>query len=482
MADPLLGRHLGRYELRALLGAGGMARVYSAFDPILERDVALKVLHSFVQQQADFAERFRHEAQILASLRHPNIVQIYDYGEQDDLSFIVQQLQSGPTLEQELAALATQGCLMERASVEQVIMQLADALDYAHSRKFIHRDLKPSNIIRNERGDVVLTDFGIAKVLTATLTNTQTGWVLGTPAYLSPEQARGSPSLSVASDIYTLGVILFELLTGQVPFNDPRPMEVLLGHIQQVPPSPRSLRPTLPATVEHVVLKALAKDPAVRYASAGALVRAFITSWPATTVQSIHSQPTVMNLTPRMAGGPSAVAGAVVPQPVHNPPAMANPPTIIASSPRTPPVSALRPAWQRHVRTGFALMSFPALLMIVVALFFIGLPAERRFGTTPTPTLKATEAAGALGFTTTAPEPTFTTTPQPTLTTTPQPTFTTTSQPTFTTTPQPTLTTTSQPTLTTTPQPTLIPTMPATVPPIPPQPPPQPTFNAVDFW
>jgi eukaryotic-like serine/threonine-protein kinase len=466
MADPLLGRHLGRYELRALVGAGGMARVYSAFDPILRRDVALKVLHSFAQQQADFAGRFRREAQILASLRHPNIVQVYDYGEQDGLSFIVQQLQSGPTLEQELAALAAHGCLMERTSVEQVLMQLADALDYAHSRKLIHRDLKPSNIIRNERGDVVVTDFGIAKALSTALTKTQTGWVLGTPAYLSPEQARGSPSLSAASDIYTLGVILFELLTGQVPFNHPRPMEVLLGHIQQVPPSPRSVRPTLPVTVEHVVLKALAKDPADRYASAGALIRALITSWPATPVQSIHSQPTVVNVTPFMAGEPSAVAGAVVPQPVHNPAPMANPSTIIASSPHTPPVSPPRPAWQRHVRTGFALMSLPALLMIVVALFFIELPAQRRFGTTATPTLKATEAAGALGFTTTAPQPTLTATPQPTLTATPQPT----------------LTATPQPTLTATPQPTLSPAIPATVPPSPPPPPPQPTFNPVDFW
>jgi serine/threonine-protein kinase len=441
-----------------------MARVYSAFDPILEREVALKVLHTSVQQ-ADFAERFRREAQTLASLRHPNIVQVYDYGEQDDLCFIVQQLQPGPTLEQELAALAAQGCLMERAAVEQLIMQLADALDYAHSRKFIHRDLKPSNIIRNERGDVVLTDFGIAKAPTTALTKTQTGWVLGTPAYLSPEQARGNPSLSPTSDIYTLGVILFELLTGQVPFNDPRPMEVLLGHIQQFPPSPRSLRPTLPPTVEHVVLKALAKDPAVRYASAGALARALITPWPATPVQSIHSQPTSVNPTPLVAAGPSARAGAVMAQPVYNPPPLPNPPSIIASSLRTPPVATLRRAWQRHLRTGFALMSLPALLVMVVALLFIKPPGERPSDTTPTTTIKRNEPAGAVGFATTKPEPTFTTTPEPTFTTTPEPTFTTTPEPTFTTTPEPTFTTT-----------------PATVPPSPPPPAPQPTLNVPDFW
>jgi serine/threonine-protein kinase len=473
MADSFLGRHLGRYELRTLLGAGGMARVYSAFDPILQRDVAIKVLHSFAQQ-ADFAERFRHEAQILASLRHPNIVQIYDYGEQDDFRFIVQQLHSGPTLEQELAALAAQGCLMERTSIEQVLMQLADALDYAHSRKLIHRDLKPSNIIRNERGDVVLTDFGIAKALTTAPTKTQTGWVLGTPAYLSPEQARGSPSLSAASDIYTLGVILFELLTGQVPFNDSRPMEVLLGHIQQLPPSLRSVRPTLPPTVEDVVLKALAKDPAVRYASAGALVRALISSWPATPIQSIHSQLTVVNVIPFIAGTSSAVADAVVPQPVHKPPPMANPPTIIASSPRTRPVSPARPAWQRHIRTSLARISLPGLLIIVVALFFLELPAQKRFGTIPPPTRKATESAVALGFTTTAPDPNFMTTPLPSATTT--------SLPSATTTPQPSATATPQPSATTTPLPALLLPIPATVQTSPPPPPPQPTFNPADLW
>jgi serine/threonine-protein kinase len=439
-----------------------------------------------MQQQADFGERFRHEARILAGLRHPNIVQVYDYGEHEDHSFIVQQLQSGPTLEQELAALAAQGCLMERSAVVQIMLQLADALDYAHSRGLIHRDLKPSNIIRNERGDVVVTDFGIAKTLTAALTKTQTGFVLGTPAYVSPEQARGSTSLSAASDIYALGVILFELLTGQVPFSDPQPMEVLLGHIQQQPPSPRSLRPTLPPAVEHVVLRALAKDPADRYASAGALARALLAAWPAPPMRSIHSLPTAVNLSPLMAGRASAAAGAVAAPMVYKAPPLAHPPTISANARRTPAASTRRPAWRQHIRAGFALTSLPAMLMIIVALFFVRLPAEKRVDTLPTASVKATEAASALSFTTFSPEPTVTSTAQATFTSTSQPAPTSTLQPTFTSTAQPTFTAMPQPTL----APTLAPTIPAIVPasspPAPLSPPmllpPQPTFNPADFW
>jgi serine/threonine-protein kinase len=480
VADPLLGKHLGRYELRALLGVGGMARVYTAFDHILEREVALKVLHTSLHQ-IDAAERFRREAQILASLRHPNIVHVYDYGQHDDLSFIVAHLLPGPTLEYELAALAAQGCRMAQASVHQILLQLADVLDYAHSRKLIHRDLKPSNIIRNERGDVVVTDFGIAKALNAPLTKTLPGWVLGTPAYLSPEQARGSRSLSPASDIYALGVILFELLTGQVPFNDPRPMEVLLGHIQQAPPSPRSLRPALPSSVEHVVLQALAKEPALRYASAGALAQALVTAWPLTPIQSIHSQPTHVNPTPRVASGPSARVDTGVPYRGYDAPLTAMASRLPASSAPSPPGSTRRPPWQRHIRSGFALTTLPALLLMVVAVFFIGLPGGRPPDTTPTRSIAPTAPAGAVGFATTTPEPTIATTPEPAFTATPEPTFTITAQPTIATTSEPTFTTTPEPTFTTTPTPTLTPTTPTAVPASPRAPAPQPTLKEPDF-
>jgi serine/threonine-protein kinase len=449
VADPLLGQYLGRYELRALLGAGGMARVYAAFDHTLARDVAIKVLYPAGPQPGDLAERFRHEAHTLASLRHPYIVQIYDYGQHDALQFIVQQLQPGPTLEQELAALAAQGRQMERVAVHQLIGQLAEALDYAHGRNLIHRDLKPSNIIRNERGEIVVTDFGIAKALTSPLTHTQAGWVLGTPAYLSPEQARGSASLSPASDIYTLGVILFELLTGQVPFNDDRPMEVLLGHIQQAPPSPRLLRPDLPPTVEQVVFQALAKAPNARYATAGDLAQALMAAWQATALPSLHSQPTTLNRTPSGASRLAVFLGRGALQPARLPATTAAPlglapahtaaigSTISASA---PPTALQRPARQRSYGAGITLLTLPALLILMAVLFFSGLPGELPLDTTPTTSVQSREPAGAVGDA--APPATATATLPPAATATRQPTATATLPPAATATRQPTATAT----------------------------------------
>jgi serine/threonine-protein kinase len=387
-----------------------MARVYCAFDHILQREVALKVIHN-ATQQADFVERFRLEAHTLANLRHPYIVQIYDYGQHDDYSFIVQQLQPGPTLEQELADFAARGRFMEHGAVEQVVAQLASALDYAHSCQIIHRDLKPSNIIRNERGDIVLTDFGIVKGLNGPLAKTQTGVVLGTPAYLSPEQARGLPSLSSTSDIYTLGVILFELLTGRVPFNDPLPMEILLGHILQPPPSPRALRPDLPPGVERVVLKALAKNPADRYATAGALAHALHTAWASVMRHGIHSQPTAANPVPSLA--------SMLSMPVSGRALSAN-----AFSPA--PAQVRRPVGRRYLRAGFSFMTLPVLLAMVVALFWVDVPQGNLLGTTPaaSPTFRQLARSDGLDTTTRAPLPTSTAVLSPTSTSALPPTST----------------------------------------------------------
>jgi serine/threonine-protein kinase len=357
----------------------------------------------------------------------------------------------------------TEYCDHHRLNLETrltLFHDVCDAVQHAHSKGIIHRDLKPSNIIRNERGGVVLTDFGIVKALTGPLTKTQTGLVLGTPAYLSPEQARGNPSLSSASDIYALGVILFELLTGQVPFNDTRPMEVLLGHIQQSPPSPRSLRPDLPLGVEQVVLKALAKDPAARYATAGALAQTLRTVWPARMGQTIHSQRTTVNPTPSVVSRPSVpVVGR----------------TLIASSFSTPPAQTLRPVGQRYLRTGFGFMTLPALLIMIVALFFIDLPEGGLLDNTPTTTPKSSQLARVGGLATTTPAPTLTDAPAPTLTDAPAPTLTDAPAPTLTNMPAPTLTNMPAPTLTNTPASTFVSPISTTVPPPPPPQAPQPT-------
>lgn len=339
MTDPLLSQRVGRYEIRGLLGRGGMSRVYRALDHNLQREVALKVLDQRLVQGTEFGQRFEREAHTLAALRHPGIVPIYDYGTEDGVTYIAEQLLAGPTLDTELARLNAQNRRMDRSAVLQVIAQLADALDYAHGRGVIHRDLKPSNVIRNERGDVLLTDFGIAVNLDNSLRHTQTGQIIGTPAYLSPEQAQGSPTLTPASDVYALGIILYEMLTGRVPFNSTQPMAVALAHVQDPPPPPRTLRPDLPPAVEQVVLRALAKDPVARYASAGALARALAAAWVAAppvrpvVPPGVHEQATVVN-PPRT----SPVTPVPTPPPAPSPrQSQAIPPV-----PRTPTSTAPR--------------------------------------------------------------------------------------------------------------------------------------------
>jgi hypothetical protein len=293
----LIGTQLGNYEIQALLGAGGMASVYRGFDRNLRRQVAIKVL-SDIAAQPDFADRFRQEARLIASLRHPNIVQVYDFGEHDGQIYMVQELLPGPTLQQRLRELMARGETLARDDVLAITAQLASALDAAHAAGIIHRDVKPANAIWNAGGALVLTDFGIAKNTLLSTGQTQTGLVIGTPDYLSPEQAQGKP-LTPSSDIYSLGVVLYELLAGKTPFSSGTPLGVVMSHIQDPPPPLHPLRPDLPPAAEAVVQQALAKDPAARFRTATILARTLERLWPASAVSgrnvtatSIHEQAT----------------------------------------------------------------------------------------------------------------------------------------------------------------------------------------------
>jgi serine/threonine protein kinase len=311
----LIGARLGNYEIQSLLGAGGMASVYRGFDHNLRRPVAIKVL-SDLATQPDFAVRFRQEARLIAGLRHPNIVQVYDFGEHDGLSYMVQELLPGPTLQQWLRELAARGAQPTRDDVLTMVGQLAGALDAAHAAGIIHRDVKPANIMIKGLGTgdwgsgsaapdhqapianphVVLTDFGIAKNIQLP-DLTQAGLVIGTPDYLSPEQAKGLP-LTPSSDIYSLGVVLYELLAGRLPFTGGTALGVAMSHIHDAPPPLRSLRPDLPGAVEALVQQALAKDPSARFRTAGALAQALAQAWPAANSTAaalpadFHQQPT----------------------------------------------------------------------------------------------------------------------------------------------------------------------------------------------
>jgi len=276
--DDLIGKKLGAYEIIAPLGEGGMASVYQAYQASMERNVALKVLPHSLAKDPQFVARFQNEARIIAKLIHPYILPIHDYGEAEGYPYLVMPFIRSGTL----------GTLMQAgpfplARARQFITQIADALDHAHSQGIIHRDLKPANILVDERGNCLLTDFGIAKLVQeGTEKITATGALIGTPAYMSPEQGRGE-AVDERTDIYTLGVILYEMVTGRAPFKAETPVAVMLKHIQEAIPSPRMVNPEVPQAVEQVIIKALAKDPAERFATAGELAHALRAALPEDT-------------------------------------------------------------------------------------------------------------------------------------------------------------------------------------------------------
>jgi eukaryotic-like serine/threonine-protein kinase len=261
--NPLAGSTLGKYQVIEEIGKGGMARVYKAFQPSLSRFVAIKVLHSHLMEGQSILERFQREARAAASLRHPNIVQVFDFDVQGNLYYMVMEFIDGTTLKDMLERLAQSG---KRLSVEEAIRifsQVSDALSYAHNHGMLHRDIKPSNILIDQTGNAYLSDFGIARIISEKQI-TLTGALIGTPEYMSPEQALGQP-ITPATDVYSLGITLYETLTCQVPFSAHTPMSVMQKQISQPPPPLVNFRPDLPAMLETVLRKALEKNSRDRY-------------------------------------------------------------------------------------------------------------------------------------------------------------------------------------------------------------------------
>ncbi|MFK9092378.1 Stk1 family PASTA domain-containing Ser/Thr kinase [Bacillus salipaludis] len=258
----LIGKRLsGRYKILDMIGGGGMANVYLAHDMILDRDVAVKMLRLDFANDDEFIRRFHREAQSATSLAHPNIVNIYDVGEENDLYYIVMEFVDGQTLKQYIQ----QNSPLRVEDSIGIMRQLTSAISHAHQNHIIHRDIKPHNILVDHDGNVKITDFGIAMALSAT-SITQTNSVLGSVHYLSPEQARGGMA-NRKSDIYSLGIVMFELLTGRLPFSGESAVSIALKHLQSETPSVRRWNPNIPQSVENIVLKATAKDPFHRYSS-----------------------------------------------------------------------------------------------------------------------------------------------------------------------------------------------------------------------
>ncbi len=263
------GKMIGRYEIRGELGRGGMATVYLAYDPVLEREVALKVLPTYFAHEPEFSARFATEAKTVAALEHNAIVSMYDYGEDGEWPYFVMQIMKGGSLKEKIE----QGTLSV-AEAAAILKRVGSALDRAHSRNLIHRDLKPGNIMFDEDDDAYLTDFGIVKLAEGSENFTQTGNTLGTPAYMSPEQARGVEVIDARSDIYALGVILYEMLTGDVPYKSETTIGQAMMHIMEPVPQILEAKADLPEAIQAVIDKAMAKKREERYETAGALAKA----------------------------------------------------------------------------------------------------------------------------------------------------------------------------------------------------------------
>jgi tRNA A-37 threonylcarbamoyl transferase component Bud32 len=271
MAD-LVGKNVGKYRIVARLGRGGMAEVYKAYQPGLDRYVAIKVLHAHLIDDTDFIGRFEREALAVGKLRHANIVQAVDFDRDDEMYFMAMEFIDGPTLKDELRARRAANQPFTLAEISGIFTALCSAIDYAHARGMVHRDLKPANVMLNQEGQVVLTDFGIARIMGATQ-YTQTGALSGTPAYMSPEQGQGERG-DERSDIYSLGVMLYEMVTGVVPYDGDTPFAVIMKHISEPLPLPSKINPNIPENIERVILKAMSKAPEDRYQTAGELAKA----------------------------------------------------------------------------------------------------------------------------------------------------------------------------------------------------------------
>jgi serine/threonine protein kinase len=333
--ENLTGKQLGPYRVVAPLGEGGMAAVYKAYQPGMDRYVALKILPQQLAADPQFVGRFKHEAQVLAKLQHPHILPVFDFGEADGYTYIVMPLVESGTLTQLMAA-----GRLPLTRIRDIIVQVGDALDYAHSQGLIHRDIKPSNVLIDTRGNCLLTDFGIAKMVQGSTRFTSTGGIVGTPDYMSPEQGSGN-KVDPRTDIYSLGIMLYELVTGRLPYQAETPIAVVFKHISDPLPLPSLLNPATPEPLERVILKALAKDPNERFATAGDMVRALKAALPDTANWTQTPAPP-----PASAPAPPPASALAAPPP--RPPTPLPPPvsTVPTSQPiPAQPVKKGTPAW-----------------------------------------------------------------------------------------------------------------------------------------
>jgi serine/threonine protein kinase len=278
--DALVGKSLGQFRIVERIGAGGMATVFKAYQPVLDRYVAVKVLPDSHARDPIFKERFLREARAVARLDHPNIVQIYLFGEEGNITYIVMQYVDGGTLKDRLR----QSGALSPAEALKFVIQAAEGLGAAHAQGIIHRDVKPANMLLRRDGHLLLSDFGIVKILEGTTNLTRVGTGIGTPQYMSPEQGTGQP-VEASSDIYSLGIVLFHCLTGRVPFNADSPLTITVKHLNEPLPVAFLHHAGVPQSIEQVLLKMTAKLPAERYQTTADLINDLVRAAAAARIQ-----------------------------------------------------------------------------------------------------------------------------------------------------------------------------------------------------
>jgi serine/threonine-protein kinase len=432
----LVGARLGHYQIIEEIGKGGMATVYRAYQPSVGRDVAVKIIHRAIAADSNALERFQREAKLIARLEHPHLLPVYDYNGEHDPPYIVMRYLEGGTLKDVLEAHP-----IPLTDAVLIIRQISAALDYAHRQGVIHRDIKPSNVMIDVDGNAFLMDFGIARLAEPGAGLTQTGFAVGTPSYMSPEQGMGKSNVDNRSDIYSMGVMLFQMLTGTLPFNADHPMGIIMQHINDAPPKVTDIDPNLPPAINGIIQRAMAKDPEDRYQSAAAMASEFAR---AADVRA-DATPTVIKRTAEdtyakilAAREEKRVASTQGPTAAPE----LDGATIITSS-----ESAVPPASSPRRTGGFTWLLAGTVVAAVALILLLSQSSNDAPAPTRTPTsLPATQIVAAV---TNSPSPTRTPTTSPTASPTPRATFTATQ----TRTPAPTATHTPSPTATITPSP-----------------------------
>ncbi len=371
MRIDLAGQTIGAYRIIEQIGQGGMAVVYKAYEPALDRYVAIKVLPEYFAHDPDFVARFEREAKAIAKLDHPNILPIYGYGRDDGLTYIVMRYVQAGTLREMM------GKPLDLRTAAGIVRQVAEALNYAHQNGVVHRDVKPSNILMADGKWALLTDFGLARMVESSAQLTKSGVGVGTPAYMSPEQGQGL-KVDTRTDVYSLGVMVYEMVTGQVPYDAETPMAIVLKHITAPLPLPRKVNPGIPEAVERVILKAMAKTPGARFHTttdlADALDKAVAKLPMPAKGEEVKPAPTVVQ-----ANRDTALVDAGVP-------------TLRV---RAPAAKKIMPLW------ALGGIGVVALLMLIAGMVFVGV----RLISSPKPTMRVVAAATSTKPATQAPRP-----------------------------------------------------------------------------